>query len=173
MTPSPICLDTKDTDEIIETIVRIAPAFGGINLEDISAPRCFDIEDGLQQRLDIPVFHDDQHGTAIVVIAALESAARLTGREFADIRAVVSGAGPPVWPCRTCCCRRVSGPVRVRLARLLGPHREGLRGVKADLAARTNPARSQVPSRRAWRTPMCSSGSPPVKYRAGTVRNGR
>ena len=89
----PICLDTTDTGEIIETIVRLAPAFGGVNLEDISAPRCFEIEDGLQERLDIPVFHDDQHGTAIVVIAALESAARLTGRDLGEVKAVVSGAG--------------------------------------------------------------------------------
>ncbi len=89
----PICLDVTDTQEVINTIAHLAPAFGGINLEDISAPRCFEIEDGLQERIDIPVFHDDQHGTAIVMIAALESAARLTGREFAGMRAVVSGAG--------------------------------------------------------------------------------
>ena len=70
----PICLDTVDVDEIVETVVRLAPSFGGINLEDISAPRCFEIEDRLKQRLDIPVFHDDQHGTAVVVLAALENA---------------------------------------------------------------------------------------------------
>ena len=89
----PICLDTTDVDEIVETVVRIAPGFGGINLEDISAPRCFEIERQPQERLDIPVFHDDQHGTAIVVLAALRNAARLTGRELGDLRAVVSGAG--------------------------------------------------------------------------------
>jgi len=89
----PICLDTKDTDEIIETVARMAPSFGGINLEDISAPRCFEIERRLQERLDIPVFHDDQHGTAIVALAALENAARITGRELSDLRVVVSGAG--------------------------------------------------------------------------------
>ncbi len=89
----PICLDTVDVDEIVETVVRMAPSFGGINLEDISAPRCFEIEDRLKQRLDIPVFHDDQHGTAVVVLAALESAVRLTGRLMATTRVVVSGAG--------------------------------------------------------------------------------
>ena len=136
----PICLDTKDTEEIIETIVRIAPAFGGINLEDISAPRCFEIEDGLQERLDIPVFHDDQHGTAIVVIAALESAARLTGREFADMRAVVSGAGAAgVAVSNMLLSAGVKDLCVCDSQGLLGPQREGLSGVKADLAARTNP----------------------------------
>src|SRR5215813_11773731 len=89
----PICLDTQDVDEIIETVARLAPSFGGINLEDISAPRCFEIEDRLRERLDIPVFHDDQHGTAVVVLAALRNAAGLTGRELADLRVVIAGAG--------------------------------------------------------------------------------
>ena len=89
----PIVLDTTDVDEIVETVVRLAPSFGGINLEDISAPRCFDIEKALQERLDIPVFHDDQHGTAIVVLAALENATRLIERPLSDLRVVVSGAG--------------------------------------------------------------------------------
>jgi malate dehydrogenase (oxaloacetate-decarboxylating) len=89
----PICLDTTDTDEIVETVARLAPSFGGINLEDISAPRCFEIEERLKQRLDIPVFHDDQHGTAVVVLAALENAMRLTGKYHDTVRVVVSGAG--------------------------------------------------------------------------------
>jgi malate dehydrogenase (oxaloacetate-decarboxylating) len=89
----PICLDTTDVDEIVETVVRMAPSFGGINLEDISAPRCFEIEDRLKQRLDIPVFHDDQHGTAVVTLAALENALKLTGRLMATTRVVISGAG--------------------------------------------------------------------------------
>ena len=89
----PICLDVTDLDELVETIVRLAPAFGGINLEDISAPRCFEVERRVQERLDIPVFHDDQHGTAIVVTAALRNAARLTGRTMGDLRVVCSGAG--------------------------------------------------------------------------------
>jgi malate dehydrogenase (oxaloacetate-decarboxylating) len=89
----PICLDTKDPDEIVETVRRIAPGFGGINLEDISAPRCFDIEDRLKEQLDIPVFHDDQHGTAVVVLAALINACKLTGRELASLRVLVTGLG--------------------------------------------------------------------------------
>jgi malate dehydrogenase (oxaloacetate-decarboxylating) len=89
----PLCLDVTDVDDLVETVVRLAPAFGGINLEDISAPRCFEVERRLQARLDIPVFHDDQHGTAIVVLAALKNAAALTGRSLSDLRVVVSGAG--------------------------------------------------------------------------------
>ena len=89
----PICLDTTDVEEIIETVVRLAPSFGGINLEDISAPRCFEIEDRLKERLDIPVFHDDQHGTAVVALAALTNALRLTGRNPESTRVVISGAG--------------------------------------------------------------------------------
>ncbi|WP_436738882.1 NAD(P)-dependent malic enzyme [Streptomyces sp. BBFR102] len=89
----PLALATTDTDEIVDTVVRLAPSFGGVNLEDISAPRCFEIERRLQERLDIPVFHDDQHGTAVVTLAALRNAARLTGRELGDLRAVISGAG--------------------------------------------------------------------------------
>jgi malate dehydrogenase (oxaloacetate-decarboxylating) len=89
----PIALATKDVDEIVETVVRLAPSFGGVNLEDISAPRCFEIERKLIDRLDIPVFHDDQHGTAVVTLAALRNAARLTGRAFGQLRAVISGAG--------------------------------------------------------------------------------
>jgi malate dehydrogenase (oxaloacetate-decarboxylating) len=89
----PICLDTTDVDEIVDTVVRLAPSFGGINLEDISAPRCFEVEERLKQLLDIPVFHDDQHGTAVVVLAALENAMRLTGKYHDTVRIVVSGAG--------------------------------------------------------------------------------
>ncbi|WP_205471027.1 NADP-dependent malic enzyme [Nocardioides sp. SYSU D00038] len=89
----PICLDTTDVDEIIETVVRMAPSFGGINLEDISAPRCFEIEDRLKERLDVPVFHDDQHGTAVVALAALTNALKLTGRNPESTRVVISGAG--------------------------------------------------------------------------------
>lgn len=89
----PICLDTKDTDEIVETVKRIAPSFGGINLEDIAAPRCFEIERRLKEELDIPVFHDDQHGTAIVVAAGLSNALKIVGKEWGDVTAVISGAG--------------------------------------------------------------------------------
>ncbi|GAA3758335.1 NAD(P)-dependent malic enzyme [Salinactinospora qingdaonensis] len=89
----PIALSCREVDDIVETVARMAPSFGGINLEDISAPRCFEIEQRLRERLDIPVFHDDQHGTAIVALAALRNAARVTGRSLGDLRAVVSGAG--------------------------------------------------------------------------------
>lgn len=89
----PICLDTKDVDEIVETVKRIAPCFGGINLEDISAPRCFEVEARLKKELDIPVFHDDQHGTAIVVCAGLINALKVVGKKMEDIRVIINGAG--------------------------------------------------------------------------------
>lgn len=96
----PICLSTQDTEEIISTVKHIAPVFGGINLEDISAPRCFEIEQRLKQEIDIPVFHDDQHGTAVVVLAALINAAKVAGRELEGLRTVISGAGAA----GTACC---------------------------------------------------------------------
>src|SRR3954464_9088148 len=89
----PICLDTQDTDELVRTIQIIAPAFGGINLEDISAPRCFEVERRLRELLDIPVFHDDQHGTAIVVLSALMNALRVVGKDITDVRVTMAGAG--------------------------------------------------------------------------------
>jgi malate dehydrogenase (oxaloacetate-decarboxylating) len=89
----PVCLDTQDTDEIVNIVAALAPTYGGINLEDIAAPRCFEIEARLRERLDIPVFHDDQHGTAIVVLAALTNALRVVGKEFEDVRATVVGCG--------------------------------------------------------------------------------
>ena len=89
----PICLDTQDTQEIIDTVTNIAPCFGGINLEDISAPRCFEVEKALIERLNIPVFHDDQHGTAIVVLAAVINSLKIVGKELAKVRICISGAG--------------------------------------------------------------------------------
>ena len=89
----PICLDTQDTEEIIKAVTWLAPGFGGINLEDISAPRCFEIEERLKATLDIPVFHDDQHGTAIVVLAAIINSLKVTGRKKEDCRVVINGAG--------------------------------------------------------------------------------
>ena len=89
----PICLDTQDTDQIVATVAAIAPGFGGINLEDISAPRCFEVERRLRAMLDIPVFHDDQHGTAIVVLAALTNALRVVGKDLGSVRITMSGAG--------------------------------------------------------------------------------
>src|SRR5204863_1977928 len=89
----PICLNTKDPDEIVRTVKAIATGFGGINLEDISAPRCFEIEERLKEELDIPVFHDDQHGTAVVVLAALINALKIVGKQMSDIKVVVNGVG--------------------------------------------------------------------------------
>ena len=89
----PICLDTQDTEEIIKTVVNIAPAFGGINLEDIAAPRCFEIEKKLKEKCDIPIFHDDQHGTAVIVAAGLINSLKLVGKKFEDIKVVMNGAG--------------------------------------------------------------------------------
>lgn len=89
----PICLDTQDTEEIIRTIKAIAPAFGGINLEDISSPRCFEIERRLREELDVPVFHDDQHGTAVVLYAGLISALKIVGKEIRDAKVVICGIG--------------------------------------------------------------------------------
>ena len=89
----PICLDTQDTEEIIKTVINIAPAFGGINLEDISAPRCFEIESRLKEALDIPVFHDDQHGAAIIAAAGLLNAVKFTGKKMGELKIAVNGAG--------------------------------------------------------------------------------
>ena len=89
----PICLDTKDVDEIVETVKRIAPVFGGINLEDISAPRCFEIEKKLKEKCDIPIFHDDQHGTAVITLAGLTNALKVVGKKKEDVRIVMNGAG--------------------------------------------------------------------------------
>ena len=137
----PICLDTTDTDAIIETIVRIAPAYGGVNLEDISAPRCFEIERRLQDRLDIPIFHDDQHGTAIVVLAALLNAARVTNRTLGDLRVVVSGAGAAGIACTNMLLDAGIGDIAVVDSRgLVSTERSDLTDVKQVLAERTNRA---------------------------------
>src|SRR5660398_212729 len=90
----PICLDTQDVDEIVAAVKAIAPVFAGINLEDISAPRCFEVEARLRAELDLPVFHDDQHGTAIVVLAALRNALRVVGKDLSEVRIVQSGPAP-------------------------------------------------------------------------------
>jgi malate dehydrogenase (oxaloacetate-decarboxylating) len=135
----PICLDTRDVDEIIETVVRIAPGFGGINLEDISAPRCFEVESRLKELLDIPVFHDDQHGTAIVVLAALRNAARLTGRSLGDLRAVVSGAGAAGVAVTTILLEAGIGDITVSDSKgVVHIGREDLTDVKRLLANATN-----------------------------------
>ena len=97
-----ICLDTKDTEAIIAHVKAIAPAFGGINLEDISSPRCFEIEARLKKELDIPVFHDDQHGTAVVLLAGLMNAVKLVGKQLDELKVVVAGMALQVSPARRC-----------------------------------------------------------------------
>jgi malate dehydrogenase (oxaloacetate-decarboxylating) len=134
----PICLDTTDTDEIIETVVHLAPSFGGINLEDISAPRCFEIEQRLQDRLNIPVFHDDQHGTAVVVLAALGNALRVTGRSLDTTRVVISGAGAAgIAVSRILLAAGVRDLAVVDRQGVLSSRRDGLTPVKLSLARDT------------------------------------
>jgi malate dehydrogenase (oxaloacetate-decarboxylating) len=137
----PIVLSTTDTAEIIDTVVRIAPSFGGINLEDISAPRCFEIEERLRELLPIPVFHDDQHGTAIVVLAALRNAATVTGRSLGDLRVVVSGAGAAGVACTKILLAAGIGDIAVADSRgIVHAGRTDLTPVKQELAAKTNVA---------------------------------
>src|SRR5256885_1162166 len=137
----PVCLDCTDVDELVETVIRLAPGFGGVNLEDISAPRCFEIERRLQARLDIPVFHDDQHGTAIVVLAALRNAARVTGRDLGDLRVVVSGAGAAGVAVTRILLEAGIGDIAVADSRgIVHVARSGLTDAKRDIAATTNAA---------------------------------
>ncbi|MBL1065104.1 NADP-dependent malic enzyme [Streptomyces sp. 7-21] len=137
----PVALDCRDVDEIVETVARMAPSFGGINLEDISAPRCFEIEDRLKERLDIPVFHDDQHGTAVVTLAALRNAARLTGRDLASLRVVISGAGAAgVAIARILRGAGIEDIVVCDRKGIVCGDREDLTDIKRGLAAFTNPA---------------------------------
>ncbi|OGS34277.1 MAG: malate dehydrogenase [Elusimicrobia bacterium RIFOXYB2_FULL_49_7] len=141
----PICLNTTDSDEIVETVKRIAVGFGGINLEDISAPRCFEIEERLERELDIPVFHDDQHGTAIVVLAALLNSVKLTGRKLPDIKVVVNGAGAAGMACtRLMQEAGVRNIILCDTAGALYPDRpNNMNPIKIDMAKRTNPNREQ------------------------------
>ncbi|TKT02720.1 NAD(P)-dependent malic enzyme [Streptomyces lasalocidi] len=137
----PIALDCTDVDEIVETVVRLAPSFGGVNLEDISAPRCFEIERRLQERLDIPIFHDDQHGTAVVTLAALRNAARLSGRTLADLRAVISGAGAAGVAIAKMLIEAGIGDVAVADRKgVVSADRQDLTPVKRDVAGFTNKA---------------------------------
>jgi malate dehydrogenase (oxaloacetate-decarboxylating) len=137
----PIALDCTDVEEFVETVVRLAPTFGGINLEDISAPRCFEIERRLKERLDIPVFHDDQHGTAVVVLAALRNALRLTGKSIEDIRVVISGAGAAGVACARILLQAGVGDLAVVDSKgVLSKDREDLNPVKLSLANDTNSA---------------------------------
>ncbi len=137
----PVCLACTDVDDLVETVARMAPSFGGINLEDISAPRCFEVEDRLRERLDIPVFHDDQHGTAIVVLAALRNAARLSGRGLPELRAVVAGAGASGVAVSRILLSAGIGDIAVADSKgLIYAGRDGLNPVKSALAADTNRA---------------------------------
>ena len=136
----PIVLDTKDPDEIVETLVRLRPSFGAVNLEDIAAPRCFEIERRLIEALDCPVMHDDQHGTAIVVLAAMMGATKVLDRDIASLRVVISGVGAAGVACANILLAAGVSDMTVLDSRgILHPHREDLTPVKLDLARRTNP----------------------------------
>ncbi|HEY7052809.1 MAG TPA: NADP-dependent malic enzyme [Mycobacterium sp.] len=136
----PIVLDTKEPDEIVETLVRLRPTFGAVNLEDISAPRCFEIESRLIEALDCPVMHDDQHGTAIVVLAALMGATKALAREMTSLRIVISGAGASGLACANMLLSVGISDITILDSRgILHPDRNDLSAAKAQLAARTNP----------------------------------
>lgn len=136
----PLVLDTKDVDEIVETLIRLRPSFGAVNLEDISAPRCFEIEKRVVEALDCPVMHDDQHGTAIVVLAALNGAARVQGRATSGLKVVVSGAGAAGVACTNILLAAGVADVTVLDSKgIVSRDRADLNTVKAELAQRTNP----------------------------------
>ena len=137
----PVCIACTDVDEVVRTVAALAPSFGGINLEDISAPRCFEIEDRLRAMLDIPVFHDDQHGTAIVTLAALRGAARVVGKDLRDLRVVVCGAGASGIAVSKILLSAGVGDIAVADSKgLIYDGRDGLNPVKAALATVTNAA---------------------------------
>src|SRR3954466_11578701 len=136
----PLCIDTTDVDEIVKLVQQIAPTFGGINLEDIAAPRCFEIERRLKETLAIPVFHHDPHGTAVVVLAALLNALRVVGKRAEDIRVVMVGAGAAGLPCAKIILEHgVKDLVVCDIGGILHPDRPDLDGELAAMAARTNP----------------------------------
>lgn len=142
----PICLDTKDTEEIIETVKRLAPTFGGINLEDISAPRCFEIETRLKKELDIPVFHDDQHGTAIVVCAGLINALKVVKKEMKDVRVVINGAGSAgISICKLVLQFGVGDVVLVDKQGALCPGEEWMNPAQKAMAEVTNKSKQRGP----------------------------
>lgn len=136
----PICLDTQDTEEIIKAVTYLAPGFGGINLEDISAPRCFEIEERLKEILDIPVFHDDQHGTAIVVLAGIINALKVTGKKKEECRVVVNGAGSAgVAITRLLLTYGFSNIIMCDKVGIVSSQTEGLNWMQQKMAALTNP----------------------------------
>ncbi|WP_373458003.1 NADP-dependent malic enzyme [Sinomonas atrocyanea] len=136
----PIVLDTTDVDEIVQTLVRIAPSFGAVNLEDVAAPRCFELEARLIEALDMPVMHDDQHGTAVVVLAALTNAAAVVGKELSSLRAVIAGAGAAgIAIAEILLASGLTDVVLLDSKGAIHAGRPGLSGLKAEYAARTNP----------------------------------
>ncbi|WP_460990199.1 NAD(P)-dependent malic enzyme [Sinomonas soli] len=136
----PIVLDTTDVDEIVQTLVRIAPSFGAVNLEDVAAPRCFELEARLIEALDMPVMHDDQHGTAVVVLAALTNAAAVVGKELGSLRAVIAGAGAAgIAIAEILLASGLTDVVLLDSRGAIHAGRPGLSGLKAEYAARTNP----------------------------------
>ena len=140
----PICLATKDVEEIVQTVKLMAPSFGGINLEDIAAPRCFEIEKRLKEELDIPVFHDDQHGTAIVVLAATLNALRLVKKDIGQIKAVVNGAGAAGIACtRLLLEAGLKNVIMCDINGALCPGKEGMNSAQAEMAELTNPNRER------------------------------
>ncbi|MHB8451356.1 MAG: NAD(P)-dependent malic enzyme [Mycobacteriales bacterium] len=166
----PVCLDCTGVEALVETIACLAPAFGGINLEDISAPRCFEVERQLQARLDIPVFHDDQHGTAIVVLAALRNAARVTGRTIGDLRAVVSGAGAAGIAVTNTLVAAGIGDIAVAdSVGLIGPDRTDLAPAKQQILQTTNKARLTGPLVEALRDADVFVGLSAGRLPAGAV----
>ncbi|MFE3293810.1 NADP-dependent malic enzyme [Rhodococcus sp. NPDC059234] len=137
----PLVLDTKDPDEIVETLIRLRPSFGAVNLEDISAPRCFEIEKRVIEALDCPVMHDDQHGTAIVALAALKGAVKVQDRDITALRVVISGAGAAGVACANILLAAGIADITVLDSKgIVSSDRGDLNEIKADLAARTNPA---------------------------------
>jgi len=135
----PLCLRSQDVDEIVNTVALLSGSFGGINLEDIAAPRCFEIERKLKERCDIPIFHDDQHGTAVVTLAAMQNALKLTGRKLADISVVISGAGAAgVAIIKLLMAMGLSNVIMCDSKGALYEGQAGLTGIKAEMAALTN-----------------------------------
>lgn len=173
----PVVLDTQDVEEIVSTVKLLRPSFGAVNLEDISAPRCFEIEQRLIEELNIPVMHDDQHGTAVVVMAALLNTARLLRRQLSSLRVVISGAGAAGVACTRILLEAGVEDIVVLDSRgIIGNHRQDLHSVKADIAASTNPRRLEGGLSEALEGAEVfigvSSGTVPEELLAGMSPNG-
>ena len=165
----PVCLDTQDTEEIIRTVELIAPVYAGINLEDIAAPRCFEIERRLRDKLDIPVFHDDQHGTAIVVVGALRNALRVVDKDISQCKIVVCGAGAAGSAIIRLLLHKKPGDIlAVDIDGIVHGGRENLDPNLRWLAEHTNADHVQGRSRTRWSAPTCSSASRPRTCSART-----